>query len=171
MDYCGIASQALDIVAPAGHDVQGLHTLPPDACQACSVLHMGVLCPGHRTLPPGTPRVAGYMDSSLWLLHLCHLEGFHPQRLSFQVNVCLQKTGRPTVSRVVCSPKAYRRAEGGAQCGAVSGLRLAIRVLRAVSLAVPRCPTFFLPASSVLAQSGPYPRITSFSMPGTHVSE
>lgn len=71
------------------------------------------------------------MDSSLWLLHLCHLEGFHPQRLSFQVNVCLQKTGRPTVSRVVCSPKAYRRAEGGAQCGAVSGLRLAIRLLRA----------------------------------------
>lgn len=131
MDYCGTASQALDIVAPAGHDVQGLHTLPPDACQACSVLHMGVLCPGHRILPPGTPRVAGYMDSSLWLLHLCHLEGFHPQRLSFQVNMCLQKTGRPTVSRVVCSPKAYRRAEGGAQCGAVSGLRLAIRVLRA----------------------------------------
>lgn len=32
-------------------------------------------------------------------------------------------------------------------------------------------PRFFLLASSLLAQSGPYPRITSFSMPGSHVSE
>lgn len=53
----------------------------------------------------GPPRGAGYMDSSLWPLRLCHLEGFHPQRLSFQVNVCLQKLADPQLAEWCVIPK------------------------------------------------------------------
>lgn len=93
---------------------KGVHTVPQDVCQVCSVLHTSAPVTGMSLLEPPEqqatwpPSSCGHFICFLCLSRilvgsgahnsrLCHLAVFHLLKLPLQIN-CLKKTGRPTAN-------------------------------------------------------------------------